>query len=334
MVSIFRRSLLTVGVLLGLGALLLHGGPTRLHRSHLVSADGQPSFIWPIDGAPDSPYLVGDAFGPRRNAEIYDWHQGIDIKGEKCATEVIASTSGQVRISADHDSRYPGCGRIIQIQYPDLGAREYRTNYCHLCERRVDVGDYVEQGDVIGLVGDDMASWSHLHFETRNGDSPENPYCYLPHPDLNNHRIEISNVVTSSLPISISVSLRVTTPRDELDINEVRVRVLALDAGGVEVDNKYVNFNEKHNCGTDNECEADGSTQICIDPQHFRYDIPTWDVRFTFSGLSASSLVLVLAEAKDCGGVVKSATWNNLPKRVYLPVVTKHYESQQKNAAR
>ncbi len=296
----------------------------------IVAKDNSPTFTWPITGAPASPHLVCDAFGPRLNGNEYDWHKGIDISGTT-STVVSASTSGQVRISAYSPDNYKNCGKMIQIQYPNTQTLEYRTNYCHLSERGVDTDTIVTQSDKIGLVGNtktptSTTSWYHLHFETRQGDTPHNPYCYLPHPDLDRHSIEISNVVTSSLPVSISVSLRVTAPRDELDVNEVRVRVLALDAGGVEVDNKYVNFNEKHNCGTDNACETDGSTQICINPQHFWCDISEWDVRFTFSGLSASSLVMVLAEAKDCGGVVKTATWNNLPGKIYLPIVAKQYE--------
>jgi hypothetical protein len=272
------------------------------------------TFIWPITGAPDSPYLVGDAFGPRLNPDGYDWHRGIDIKGDNCDTVVVASTSGQVRISKDYDDRYPNCGKIIQIQYPNTQTLEYRTNYCHLCERWVEEGATVYQGQPIGLVGMISATWPHLHFEIRKGDKEQNPYCYLPHPDLDNHHIEINNVVTSSLPVSITVALTVTAPRDELDINEVRVRVLALDAGGDEVDNKYINFNERHNCGPDDECdecEMDGSTQICMDPQDFKTDTPTWEVGFTFSGLNASSLVQVLVEAKDCN------------ERVYLPIIIK-----------
>jgi hypothetical protein len=323
MMDILRRGVRQAGILIVLGALMLHSGSTRLHQSLLASVNSQPSFLWPIDGAPDPPYLVGDAFGPRLNNGVYDWHRGIDIKGEKCSTKVLASTSGYVRISSDSDDRYENCGRIIQVQYPNSSRLEYRTNYCHLCERRVAEGDYVEQGAVIGLVGEDKASWSHLHFEIRDRDDAQNPYCYLPHPERNDFRIEITDIVTSSLPTSLDLSLRVTTPREELDINQVRVRVLALDGQGGEID-KYVDFNENHNCGTDEPCTPDGS--ICIDPQHFWHDIPEWDVGFDFSGLQASGLVMVVAEAKDCDGTVRSDTWNNLPEKIYVPTVFRLYE--------
>jgi hypothetical protein len=286
----------------------------------IVASNNAPTFTWPISGAPDSPYLVCDAFGPRLNDDVYDWHRGIDITGTT-STSVTASTSGQVRISASSVFSYPNCGEMIQIQYPDLSTLEYRTNYCHLSQRDVNANDTVSQTQSIGLVGKTSASYHHLHFETREGDQPQNPYCYLPHPDLDIHSVDIISVDTSSLPTSITVTLQVTTPRSELDINEVRVHVLALDQGGKEVANEYVNFNQGHNCGTDNRCVVTGTTQICIDPQHFWCDVSTWDTRFTFSNLPASGLVKVLAEAKDCKGATKQDWWSNL--RIYLPLIIK-----------
>ena len=322
MTGISRRRLLQIGLLTPLATSPLYrqtaalaactpgrcNNPTRETGANPGNLPTIADFIWPISGAPDC-YLIGDAFGPRLLGTDYDWHRGIDIQGNEGVTPVIASAVGFVRISADCDERYRRCGKIIQIEGYDRNGQRYRMNYCHLDRRLVDRGERVTQGTEIGRVGCTSATWSHLHFEIREGDTPRNPYCYLPHLNLNNHSIVIESVTTNSM--SINVSLRVTTPRNELDINEVRVRVL--DSSGIEVDNKYINFNARHNCGTDDQCVMDGSTEICIFPENFWYDESNWETVFEFSGLASpgSGLVEVVAEARDCGGEVASARWSS-----------------------
>ena len=56
----------------------------------------------------------------------------------------------------------------------------FATRYAHLSSIRCAVGQFVERGQVIGLVGSTgWATGPHLHFEVRiNGDA-QNPLQYL-----------------------------------------------------------------------------------------------------------------------------------------------------------
>jgi len=61
-------------------------------------------------------------------------------------------------------------GRYIKINHPDSNEQ---TLYAHLSRARVDVGDEVKRGEVIGNVGDiGRTSGPHLHFEIMGGTGP------------------------------------------------------------------------------------------------------------------------------------------------------------------
>ena len=94
-------------------------------------------------------------FGPRRGRR----HQGVDIP-LKTGDPVYATFTGRVRMS-----KYFGAfGNLVVIRHEN----GIETFYCHLSERKVQAGDWVNAGDVIGLGGSTGRSTGpHLHFETR-----------------------------------------------------------------------------------------------------------------------------------------------------------------------
>ena len=94
-------------------------------------------------------------FGVRRGRR----HQGVDIP-LKTGDPIYATFTGKVRMS-----KYFGAfGNLIVIRH-DNGIE---TFYAHLSKRNVEVGDWVNAGDVIGLGGSTGRSTGpHLHFETR-----------------------------------------------------------------------------------------------------------------------------------------------------------------------
>ena len=94
-------------------------------------------------------------FGVRRGRR----HQGVDIP-LKTGDPVYATFTGKVRVS-----RYWGAfGNLIVIRHEN----GIETFYAHLSKRNVEVGDWVNAGDVIGLGGSTGRSTGpHLHFETR-----------------------------------------------------------------------------------------------------------------------------------------------------------------------
>ncbi len=94
-------------------------------------------------------------FGPRRGRR----HQGVDLP-LKVGEPIYATFTGKVRVS-----KYWGAfGNLVIIRH-DNGLE---TFYAHLSKRNVEVGDWVNAGDVIGLGGSTGRSTGpHLHFETR-----------------------------------------------------------------------------------------------------------------------------------------------------------------------
>lgn len=118
-------------------------------------------FIWPSEGD------LMTTFGEKRDpitAEIKDFY-GIDISNET-GTPVIASMGGTVdEISRDVTTDN---GKLIRIN-----KGEYSTIYAHLDVILVEPGETVEQGQLIGEMGNTGKSLEpHLYFAIqRNGNS-------------------------------------------------------------------------------------------------------------------------------------------------------------------
>jgi murein DD-endopeptidase MepM/ murein hydrolase activator NlpD len=121
-------------------------------------------FIWPVAGT------INDYFGASRGGGTY--HSGLDI-GAGSGTPIAAAAPGQVVLAS---SGY-GYGNYVVIRH-DNG---YETLYAHLSEIYVVQGQWVAQGETIGLVGDTgWATGPHLHFEVRQGGAVVDPLNYLP----------------------------------------------------------------------------------------------------------------------------------------------------------
>ena len=122
---------------------------------------GSGELIWPVNGSISSP------FGPR-------WgrlHAGIDVPAP-AGTPIRAAAPGSVIIAGVQG----GYGNYTCIQH----ARSLSTCYAHQLSIGVSVGQSVDQGDVIGAVGNTGASFGdHLHFETRIDGTPQDPMAYL-----------------------------------------------------------------------------------------------------------------------------------------------------------
>ena len=86
-------------------------------------------------------------------------HQGIDLP-LSTGTPVAAAFDGKVRIS----SYVSGYGNLVVLRH----ANGLETFYAHLSEAKVQSGDWVSAGDIVGLGGSTGRSTGpHLHFETR-----------------------------------------------------------------------------------------------------------------------------------------------------------------------
>lgn len=104
-------------------------------------------------------YSITSPFG-MRTGEYAGMHNGIDLVSSD--KNIYAAGSGIVtRSNVETEG-----GNVIEITHTDSSGRKYVTQYAHLSERHVNVGDVINSGDVIGIMGDTgtMASGVHLHF--------------------------------------------------------------------------------------------------------------------------------------------------------------------------
>jgi len=125
-------------------------------------------FIWPIG----DPEKITSGLGRRWGR----FHPGVDIPAPK-NTIVRAAMEGKV-IYAGYYGNY---GNSITLQHRD----NYITRYAHNSVLLVKVGDYVQKGQVIALVGSTgRSTGNHLHFEIRCADIPLNPLDLLPEKNL------------------------------------------------------------------------------------------------------------------------------------------------------
>lgn len=115
-------------------------------------------FIFPLS----RPASMTSPFGWRTHPifGVLRFHTGTDL-GAPLGTSVVATQAGRVVVS-DYAGGY---GLMVVLHHND-GALESR--YAHLSRLLVQPGEWVEQGDVIGLVGSTGNSTGpHLHFELR-----------------------------------------------------------------------------------------------------------------------------------------------------------------------
>ena len=123
---------------------------------------------WPV---PTNRY-VSSHYGYRNIFGYREFHTGIDIPAPG-GTPIIASNSGVVTTA-----RYASTGYGNRVIIDHGGG--YKTLYAHCQSLNVTVGQYVNQGDVIGYVGTTgMSTGNHLHFEIRINDATVNPYPYI-----------------------------------------------------------------------------------------------------------------------------------------------------------
>ncbi len=85
-----------------------------------------------------------------------------------CGNEIYASAAGTIRI-ADSIGYNGGYGKYVVIDHDN----QTSTLYAHMSKIYVGKGQYVNQGDVIGLIGSTGRSTGcHIHFEVRGARNP------------------------------------------------------------------------------------------------------------------------------------------------------------------
>jgi murein DD-endopeptidase MepM/ murein hydrolase activator NlpD len=124
-------------------------------------------FIKPVKG------YLSSKFGIRVDPFTKElrFHSGVDIAAPK-GTPIHAAASGEVIFSG----KERGYGNIVIIKHRN----NLITKYAHASKLLVKKGDYVKQGETIGLVGSTGRSTGpHLHFEIRVNNKAVNPLKFI-----------------------------------------------------------------------------------------------------------------------------------------------------------
>ena len=115
---------------------------------------------------------VSSPFGNRYHPVLkrYILHTGVDLVAKY--VPLRAAKAGVVTFAGNMS----GYGKIIIIRH-DNG---YETRYAHLSVISTNVGEHVNQGDLIGNTGNSgRTTGAHLQFEVRQNGVPKNPMKYL-----------------------------------------------------------------------------------------------------------------------------------------------------------
>ena len=126
-------------------------------------------YIWPV-----SSHYITSTFGGRASPGGIGStnHKGIDIGRVGYTTEIHAAKAGTVIVS-QYSSSY---GNYVVVSHGSGNT----TLYAHMSSRKVSVGAYVNQGDVLGITGSTGHSTGpHLHFEISETGVRINPLNYL-----------------------------------------------------------------------------------------------------------------------------------------------------------
>jgi murein DD-endopeptidase MepM/ murein hydrolase activator NlpD len=126
-----------------------------------------------LSGRPIKKGWLSSYFG-RRNDPFTDkvtWHKGLDFAG-KDGSDIIAVAAGVITWSGD---RY-GYGNLIEVNH----GGGYVTRYGHAKELLVKVGDVVDKGQVVALMGSSGRSTGpHVHFEVLLAGNAVDPLGYV-----------------------------------------------------------------------------------------------------------------------------------------------------------
>jgi murein DD-endopeptidase MepM/ murein hydrolase activator NlpD len=117
--------------------------------------------------------MISSGFGYRRdpiNGQA-SMHPGLDFRGP-IGSPIFAAADGKVTFVGTRS----GYGNVVEISH----GNGMLTRYAHMSRQKATVGQTVEAGDVIGLIGSTGRSTGpHLHFEVRINDRAVNPRPFL-----------------------------------------------------------------------------------------------------------------------------------------------------------
>jgi murein DD-endopeptidase MepM/ murein hydrolase activator NlpD len=132
--------------------------------------------IWPVRNAGgNSIGTITMFFGQNIHPIHGQWyiHRGIDIATYRSGDPIVATADGQV-VTSEYAHDY---GNYVIIRH----RHGYYTRYAHMQSLgRVQVGQRVQQGDIIGHIGNSgISTGPHLHYEVHVGADVVDPYRFI-----------------------------------------------------------------------------------------------------------------------------------------------------------
>ena len=127
--------------------------------------------IWPVkNGIGNITMFFGQNIHPIGGQ--YYIHRGIDIATFRSGDPIVAAADGQV-VTAEYAYDY---GNYVIVRHK----HGYYTRYAHMSSFIVQVGQRVQQNDVLGYIGSTgISTGPHLHYEVHIGSDVVDPYRYI-----------------------------------------------------------------------------------------------------------------------------------------------------------
>lgn len=219
-----------------------------------IVIDSAPNYIWPLSRS-TKPDKMNTSFGPRINNDKWDFHDGIDLPARK-GTNVYAMRKGIVHRAGDTDATYSSRHVVLKVNDPNEGLMYLVYLHLDRIGQGIVAGAKVGQGDLIAKVGDDGATYTHLHMEFRKGANHEvnsvHPLSYLPYNDTPNFTPPVMDRFNRIGALMAARLLFTGQSRLEGDLRRVEVD---LKNGSALLQTRVVDFNKKT---TINEGNGDG----------------------------------------------------------------------------
>jgi hypothetical protein len=202
-------------------------------------------YVWPL-GNSTTPDEMNTSFGPRIDEDRWDFHDGIDFPAPK-GTPVHAIRGGRVhRAGSGGTNRFSSRHVVIKAGDPNHGTMYHVYLHLDSIDPAVVTGANVAQGQVIGTVGDDDATYPHLHMEMRKNTLKQigsvHPLVFLPYPGTANLTAPVADrfnrldaCMAARLVFGADSKLEGDLQRVEVDLRRA-ARVLAT---------RCVDFNDK-----------------------------------------------------------------------------------------
>lgn len=126
-----------------------------------------------VNGAPLKDGFLSSDFGWRADpfSGQSEMHEGVDFSAPE-GSEIAAVASGIVTWSAEK----AGYGNLVEINH----GNGFKTRYGHCKKNLVQIGEMVQKGQIIALVGSTgRSSGPHVHFEVYKNNRVVDPASYI-----------------------------------------------------------------------------------------------------------------------------------------------------------